>query len=255
MIGDTAAIQYKAVVAEGRSAQKEATKSRILEVAKEHFERDGFELASIRDIAEAAGVAAGTVLLHFADKASLLHTALHDDLEAAIARSLDEPGADASLEPLLERSLLERLSAVARAFYAYYEARPRLSKVLLRESLLAESPWKERFGEQALRVTRHVAGLVEQARTRGELDPKVNPELLSMAFASFYYFVLIGWVQNAIAAPMPLFEAMMAQHLTPYILTPSAPSPSPSPSPSTATATQAIRRAGVSSHSPRRRRK
>ena len=201
-------------MAEGRAARKEATKSRILDAARLHFERDGFEQASIRDIADAAGVAAGTVLLHFADKASLLHAALHDDLEAAIARSLSEPS---------DGPLLGRLCAVVRPFYAYYEARPRLSKVLLRESLLAEPPWRERFAEQAQRVVRHVAGLVEQARATGELDPKAQPELLAIAFASFYYFVLIGWVQQGVPDPMALFEGLMGQHIGPYVLKRTAP--------------------------------
>jgi AcrR family transcriptional regulator len=206
-------IKYKADVADGRSTQKEATKSRILSAARLCFERDGFEAASIRDIANSAGVAAGTVLLHFADKASLLHAALHDDLEAAIASSLTAPS---------EGPLLARLCAVVRPFYAYYEARPLLSKVLLRESLLADSPWKERFAEQALRVIVHVTGLVESARSSGELDPQFNPQLVATAFASFYYFVLIGWVQQGVSAPMPLFEALMAQHLAPRSPTPPA---------------------------------
>jgi AcrR family transcriptional regulator len=201
-------------VAERRSAQKEATKSRILEAARLHFERDGFEKASIRDIADTAAVAAGTVLLHFGDKASLLHAALHDDLETTIARSLASPS---------EGPLLSQLCAVVRPFYAYYEARPRLSTVLLRESLLAESPWKERFAEQAQRVVLHVSQLVEQARATGEIDPQVHPLLLATAFASFYYFVLIGWVQQGVAAPMPLFEALMAQQLAPYTLAAPAP--------------------------------
>lgn len=201
-------------MADSRSAQKEATKARILEVAREHFESNGFEAASIRDIADAAGVASGTVLLHFADKASLLHAALHDDLEAAISLSLSEPS---------DGPLLQRLRAVVRPFYAYYEARPRLSRVLLRESLLAESPWKERFGEQAQRVIRHVTGLIEQAKSSGELDPGVQPELMATAFASFYYFVLIGWVQQGVEAPMPVFEALMAQHLAGCSSSPPAP--------------------------------
>jgi hypothetical protein len=114
-----------------------------------------------------------------------------------------------------------------RPFHAYYEARPGLSKVLLRESLLAASPWKERFGEQAMRVTLHVAGLIEQARASGELDPKVSPELMATAFASFYYFVLIGWVQQGIAAPLPVFEALMTQQLAPSTAAPPAQSPAP----------------------------
>jgi AcrR family transcriptional regulator len=207
-------------VAERRSAQKEATQARILEAARLHFERDGFDTASIRDIASTAGVAAGTVLLHFGGKASLLHAALHDDLETAIARSLASPS---------EGPLLNQLCAVVRPFYAYYEARPRLSTVLLRESLLAESPWKERFAEQAQRVVLHVSEIVEQARATGELAPQVQPLLLATAFASFYYFVLIGWVQQGVASPMPLFEALMAQQLAPYTLTAPAPPAAASP--------------------------
>lgn len=187
-----------------RQAQREATRARILEVARQHFERDGFEAANIRAIAEEADVASGTVLLHFGDKAGLLHSALHDDLEAAIERSLSAAS---------RGKILARLSAVVRPFYAYYEARPQLSKVLLRESLLAKPPWRERFTEQALRVTAHVAKLAEQAKGRGELAATTNVQLFATAFASFYYFALIGWVQEGVAEPLPLFEALMAQHI------------------------------------------
>jgi AcrR family transcriptional regulator len=192
-----------------RQAQRDATRARILDVAKRHFERDGFEASSVRAIALEADVAAGTVLLHFTDKLSLLHAALHDDLEAAIERSLSAPSRGA---------LLERLCAVVRPFYAYYDERPRLSRVLLRESLLAEPPWQERFGEQAARVLGRVAALVEEAKQRGELTGGADTRLLATAFASFYYFALIGWVQGAVADPMPLFQRLMAQHIAPQQL-------------------------------------
>jgi AcrR family transcriptional regulator len=187
-----------------RQAQKQATRARILEVARLHFERDGFEGASIRAIAEQAEVATGTVLLHFTDKASLLHSALHADLEAAIERSLRAAS---------RGKLLARLCAVVRPFYSYYEERPRLSRLLLTESLLAKPPWRERFTAQALRVTAHVAELVEQAKARGEVSRSTNAQLFATAFASFYYFALIGWVQEGVPAPLPLFEALMAQHI------------------------------------------
>src|SRR3954464_9796601 len=94
-----------------RVARKDATQARILEVARRHFERDGFDAANIRAIAADSGVAAGTVLLHFTDKKSLLHAALHEDLERAIARCL-------AAKP--RGRLLARLAAVARHFYGYY---------------------------------------------------------------------------------------------------------------------------------------
>lgn len=187
-----------------RQARKEATQARILEIARLHFDRDGFDAASIRAIASEARVATGTVLLHFTDKTGLLHAALYEDLERAIARCL-------AAKP--RGPLLARLSAVARTFYAYYAARPKLSRTLLRESLFAEEPWRERFGQQVVRVTTHVAMLVEQAKTDGELARTTNAQLLSVAFASFYYFALIGWVQGGIHDPLALFDMLMAQHL------------------------------------------
>lgn len=187
-----------------RQAQKESTRARILEVAKRHFERDGFEAASVRAIAAEAQVAAGTVLLHFSDKLSLLHASLHEDLEAAIERSLGTLGGS---------GLLDRLSAVVRPFYAYYAERPQLSRVLLRESLLAGPPWQQRFERQAARVLERVVQLVEQAQASGELSRALASRLVSVAFASFYYFALIGWVQGNVPQPLLLFEALMAQHL------------------------------------------
>src|SRR5690242_10168784 len=122
-----------------RHLRKEATQARILDVARRHFERDGFEGANLRAIAAEAEVATGTVLLHFGDKPGLLHAALYDDLEKAIARCL---------AAMTRGPLLARLTAVARNFYSYYAARPKLSRTLLRESLFADPPWRERFAEQ-----------------------------------------------------------------------------------------------------------
>jgi AcrR family transcriptional regulator len=189
----------------GRQARKEGTQARILEVARLHFERDGFDGASIRAIAAEAGVASGTVLLHFSDKLGLLHAALHDDLERAIERCLAAPS---------RGRLLVRLSAIVRPFYAYYAARPVLSKVLLRESLLAESPWRERFTAQLTRVLARVVALLAEAKANGEIAPATDPRLFATAFSCFYYFALIGWVQGMLADPLPLFQQLMAQHLS-----------------------------------------
>lgn len=197
-------IRVPAGITQPRVARKEATHARILEVARRHFERDGFEMASIREIAGESNVATGTVLLHFADKKSLLHAALHEDLDKAIARCL----ATKTRGPLAVR-----LAAVARHFYGYYAVRPRLSRVLLRESLFADEPWRSRFAAQVARVTEHVAALAQQAKADGELAPTTDSHLLSIAFCSFYYLALIGWVQGGVQDPLALFKKLMAQHV------------------------------------------
>lgn len=188
-----------------RLAKKDETRSRILEVARTHFERDGFDGASVRAIAADAGVAAGTVLLHFQDKRDLLHAALFHDLEAMIDSALAaHPG---------KGKLSTRLLALARPFFAYYAARPALSKTLLREALLAEPPWRDRFTAQVARVHAHIAARVEEAKATGEIAADTDARVLGAAFFSFYYFALIGWVQGALPDPFPLFEKLLSEHM------------------------------------------
>ena len=193
------------VAVQGRQAQKHATQARILDVARLHFEREGFERANLRAIASEAGVAAGTVLLHFTDKLGLLHAALHDDLEATIARCL----ATKSRGGLLAR-LVRRRGRSTRTTRRGRGSRRSSCK----ESLLAEPPWRERFTHQLTRVLTHVTVLVEEAKKSGELAQTTDGRVFAAAFSSFYYFALIGWVQGGLEEPMPLFKKLMAQHIS-----------------------------------------
>jgi len=187
-----------------RVLRKEETQRRILDVARAHFERDGFEAASFRAIAEDAGVAVGTVALHFDDKRGLLHAALYDDLERAIALCVTRGK---------RGSLVRRLTEIMEPAYAYYGRRPRLSRTLLETSLFAASPWKERFAGQAVRVHVRIVEIVEAARSRGEIASDVDVTVFGAAVFSFYYMALIGWIQGQVASPLALFRSMLEQHV------------------------------------------
>ncbi len=190
-----------------RQQAKEATRARVLEAAKAQLEAVGFEKTNIRGVAQAAGVATGTVLLHFADKRDLLHAAVFEDLERTWQ------GAKASSRR--PQTLRQELSSIVKAFFDYYGRRPALSRALLRESLFAEPPWSERFAAQVADVHRHVVVLAEEAKARGELDGDVDSSVLGASFFSFYYFALLAWLQGGHADPQRLFERMLDQHLGP----------------------------------------
>lgn len=192
----------------GRAERKEATHARILEVARAHLLAHGFEATNIREVARAAGVATGTVLLHFDDKRDLLHAALFEDLAAAWATAAAAARGAGSLR--------KKLQAIAETFFGYYAERPALSRALLRESLFAESPWRERFAAQVAEVHGFVVVLTEEARSRGELAPKVDAQVMGASFFSFYYFSLLAWLQGGHPAPARLFERMLTQHLAGY---------------------------------------
>lgn len=187
-----------------RDAQKQETQKRILDVARGHFERHGYDAASFRAIADEAEVAVGTVALHFIDKRGLLHAALYDDLEKAIASCLTRGK---------RGSLVQRVTDIFEPAYEYYARRPKLSRTLLESSLFAASPWKERFAGQAMRVHARLVEVANAARSRGEIASDVDITVLAASVFSFYYMALIGWVQGQVIEPLPLFRSMVRQHL------------------------------------------
>jgi AcrR family transcriptional regulator len=187
-----------------REEQKEQTRQRLLTVAREVFEEHGFAGANLRLIAKQAGVALGTIFVHFKDKQDLLHAALFEDLAAALAGALEQPEQD-SLEAWLEQ-LTDRM-------LAYYEARPVLSRVLLQQSLLADPPWAERFAAQLSEVHAAVVRRATLAQEQGNLLPDANLPLFAAAYVSFYMFGLISWAQKAHPAPRALVQHLVAQHL------------------------------------------
>ncbi len=198
-----------------RAESKELTRARLLEAARARLAEVGFEATNIRDIARMAGVSAGTVIVHFGDKKQLLHAAFFEDLAATWERAKKKK---------LTNGLLRDLSAIANTFFDYYAAKPALSRELLRESLFAEPPWKERFVGQVAEVQARIIELTEDARARGEITkfdhegvPPLDANLLGASFFSFYYFALLAWAQGGHPAPKMLFEKLLEQHLRPYV--------------------------------------
>lgn len=187
-----------------RARRRDATARSVLAAAREAFETAGFEGANVRAIAARAGVSAGTVLHHYGDKRELLHAALYEWLEQTLARARRGLGGGP-----LEADLSQLGGAVLRA----YQRRPALSRTLLRESLLADGPWAQRFAAQVATVHAQVAALAREAVARGELRPDTDVALLGAAWFSFYFFALVSWAQGAHPAPARLLERLTAQHL------------------------------------------
>ena len=187
-----------------RAAQKAATRDEVLRAARDEFERVGFEAANLRAIAARAGVSAGTVLHHSGDKRELLYAALFDDLEATLVKGLEGLGA---------LPLTDALHKVGARIFGYYRARPKLSRVLLRESLFADGPWGQRFVGQVTGVHQRITELTRAALARGELRAGTEPMLVATAWFSFFYFALIGWVQGSVSDPVALVGQLFTQHL------------------------------------------
>lgn len=188
------------------SEKRQEVRARILLEAKGVFELQGFESATMRDIAAASGIAAGTLFNYFDDKRELLFAALHADLEAVHDACMkDMPGEDAELQELFVY--------VAGCYYDYYLARPGLSRALLKESMFADGEAGAAFRAQVARagdvLIERVTALQERGRLRGDARQIV------LAFMSHYYFVLLLELgSGADSARMRHLIRVLAEQLT-----------------------------------------
>jgi AcrR family transcriptional regulator len=112
---------------------KARTRERILRSATELFQQQGYRRTSIDDVAQAAGVAKGTVYVHFKNKAELLFHAIAEEKKQFIGRvlpllSADLPPAErlrgyieVALQILPEARLISKLLSGDRELLVFLE--------------------------------------------------------------------------------------------------------------------------------------
>ncbi|MDJ0919896.1 MAG: TetR/AcrR family transcriptional regulator [Henriciella sp.] len=111
-----------------RARQKAETKARILQCALDAFAERGFDGASVRDIAAAAGVNHGLIKYHFSDKDRLWKAAV-DFLFERLHRELDQDISQADLSPL------EYLKDWIRGYVHYCARHPEHARIMVQESI------------------------------------------------------------------------------------------------------------------------
>lgn len=187
-----------------REAQKDETRTLLLAAARGLVSEGGYGAMSTRAVAERAGVAVGTVFLHFPDKASLIEALLHDHIEAALGAAL------ASLPP---GDLVAQLVHVATRLFEAYDSNPTLARVYLRENLFLEGAGPRPLSAQLRRFEEWAAARCAEAVARGEIEP-VEPRLAFAAFFSFYLSALVGGLRGELSAigRVSLLEALLRRH-------------------------------------------
>jgi TetR/AcrR family transcriptional regulator len=116
MPAETATLDKKgARKTDRRDAVRAFKRAAILQAARAVFARDGLDGATLRGIAAEAGIAVGTVYLHYPAKEALYADMLAGSL-ADLLKSLREAVAKVPAD--------DQLMAGALAFYGFYRARP-----------------------------------------------------------------------------------------------------------------------------------
>ena len=160
---------------------KAATRQRILEAARQLFATGGFDTSTTRDIADAAGIAAGTLFNYFPTKEALL-ASLAAEAIAGVDRDFEESAAEC-----LEEELFAFVAAGLRKLKPLRKHLPVLLETALNP--LAAAPGDE---GQSLRLS-HLETVARLSKKRGVGE--LSPVALQL-YWTLYTGVLMFWAQD-----------------------------------------------------------
>jgi AcrR family transcriptional regulator len=175
-----------------REINKERTKRRILDVALRMFQEKGFRQTTVRDIADAAGIALGTTYNYFLTKEHIALYFFEQALDRVLARHRRECPADVSLE--------EKIFALIALEIEEVEPYQEFLNVVVIQATAPTSPLHPFSLDTQPLKNRHleyVASLVREAEARGELPPLGFESMLLSAFWIFHAGIILFWLNDS----------------------------------------------------------
>ncbi|MHA6646054.1 TetR/AcrR family transcriptional regulator [Mesorhizobium sp. A623] len=173
-----------------RERQKSERSNRILDVARQRFDEQGYSDVSLESIAEDAGVSVVTVYNYFGSKAGLL-LALVKESDFLLIRQLKVLIASA---PADMREGVAHFGQIMRRHVVKYLTRPTWRQILAASIIEGGTS----FGQSYLKLDEVLIDTMEEMvavyRTRGTLVSKVEPRaladtLFSLQNMRFFQFV------------------------------------------------------------------
>jgi AcrR family transcriptional regulator len=184
MVGDVELRAVAGVAAPGRRERNKLQKlGRIIDAARDLFQRQGFAETTTQQIAEAADIGTGTLFLYAKSKEDLLIMVFRDEmLETARASYADLPPRAAPVEQMM---------TVFNRMVDYHARDAELSRALLKELIIPSSP--ERISDIAELMDAIFDGLADIVRN-GSGSSRRDPALIARSAFALYYFQLISWL-------------------------------------------------------------
>src|SRR6516165_9331893 len=162
---------------------KAATRQRIVDVSRQLFAAKGFEASTTRDIADAAGIASGTLFNYFTTKEAILGSLAADALAVAQREFQEQERAAETFE----ESLFALVAVGLRKLKPLRKHLPVLLEAAL--SPLAAAP-ADSDGSLRIEHLEAVAALAKK-RGLGELSP-----LALQLYWTLYTGLLMFWAQD-----------------------------------------------------------
>jgi TetR/AcrR family fatty acid metabolism transcriptional regulator len=176
-------------------------RERILDAAVKVFAREGFYNAKVAQIAEAAGVADGTIYLYFKSKDELLISLFEDRMDMVLTTlrgALDSSG-----------DAIARLRRVIELHLELIEQNPEMAEVITVELRQSAKFIREYHNPKFAEFLRLIAGAVADGQKRGELRADVDPQLTARALFGALDEISLAWI---VRSPRERGELERAAH-------------------------------------------
>jgi len=180
-----------------RALAKQQTRLKVLAAARRLFSEQGYEGATIRDIAAAAGMSTGAVFANFTDKSDLFREIMTDDMEALLAAMRDAATRGRNVE--------DGVLKVFMAGYTFYKSRLQLARAAFSVSWDKDGGPSLRGLPSSLAFQDVFTELLTSAVERGELsqeaEVKLRAQMLFDTYLSnFPQAIFEGWSLDALQA-------------------------------------------------------
>ena len=167
----------------------------ILDAAQHVFAESGFHTSTMDAVADAAGVAKGTIYLYYKSKNELL-TELMDDRTARLTRMLME-GIGAACD------VRGKLKALIEAHFQFYARESEFMLLLSRQLGLLSPELSTRVVEGTALLTRVTQSVVEEGMSEGLVSRDFDPARLTYALLGMVHAVAYQWLTSGMAAACP----------------------------------------------------
>ena len=154
-----------------RDMRREATKAAVLEAAEKVFLSQGYEGATIKAIADEAGVSPGTVLNAEPSKAALLMAILSNEVEI-IAESVEQ------MEAALSGNLADRIIALMQIMLEGQSRNSELFAAAVGHSWMVADPTYQASLDEMELAWRPLRRILEAGIADGELRQDVDVDTL-----------------------------------------------------------------------------
>ncbi|GAF68106.1 unnamed protein product [marine sediment metagenome] len=161
------------------------TKERIRQAAVRVFSRQGFDRASVKSIAEEAGVAVGSIYNHFRDKDDLLISVFEEEFEQRMDFLEEMRGARLPVRDQVQRLLEDHFSRARE--------HKELAELLLYERFHRSGRLRERIVPLQRGIVERIAEILRAGIAEGWIRP-CNPKVVAQALFDLVQTMTACWV-------------------------------------------------------------